>query len=52
MHCRLQFVPLAGAVRHCQLFDTPESTEFVSVWKEILEITVWKVRSFVLDRRH
>jgi hypothetical protein len=46
MHCRLQFVSVAGAVRHYQLCGTPESTEFMSIWKEILEITFWKVRSF------
>jgi hypothetical protein len=32
--------------------DAPGSTEFKSIWKEILEITFWKVRRFVLDRRH
>jgi len=39
-------------IRHYQLCDTPESTEFMSIWKEFLEITFWKVRRFVLDRRH
>jgi hypothetical protein len=39
-------------IRHYQLCDAPESTDFMSIWKKVLEITFWKVRCFVLDRRH